>query len=398
MGKVVGFYKIEDNLGEVIGTIFESYSSLLPESKGASIFLKPNCNSDMIGLTGNTTDLRIIVGVVTHLQQLGYSNLIIGDGPSSGFVNAGIDVLERLRIRELGRKLGVRVVDLNFAPYQEVDFGSIRVKLARVCFEADLFINLPKIKTHGEAGLSCCMKNLIGCVVGVSEKQKIHQDLGNNIIKLNKYLIPHLQIVDGLYAMEGNGPSDGRPRKLNVIFAGTGAQFLDKVIAAKVGFSPAEIVYLRGVVSREVEQTAAAIAWNVKLVKPSPPLLQRIVNYPQYRQFFAKLRYFPVLRRILSSPMLSGFLKVIGLRQDLFDRREAHLRRVVKGNTRASARAICPMGIDPFKREDSDRCISCLYCYFISCEGGIGVRGDSGYLRYQIKKYRPLILQLRDSS
>ena len=51
--------------------IFKNAS--LPKSRNALIFIKPNFNSDMIGLTGNTTDLRIIVSLIKSLKKRGYN-------------------------------------------------------------------------------------------------------------------------------------------------------------------------------------------------------------------------------------------------------------------------------------------------------------------------------------
>lgn len=63
----------------------ERYSDLFPSSKEAKILLKPNLNSYMNALTGNTTDLRILAALIEYLKDKGYHNIIIGEGTSSGF-------------------------------------------------------------------------------------------------------------------------------------------------------------------------------------------------------------------------------------------------------------------------------------------------------------------------
>ncbi|MFN7965640.1 MAG: DUF362 domain-containing protein [Acidobacteriota bacterium] len=40
--------------------------------------------------------------------------------------------------------------------------GSHSYLISRTALEADLFINVPKLKTHHKAGFTCCMKNLVG--------------------------------------------------------------------------------------------------------------------------------------------------------------------------------------------------------------------------------------------
>jgi len=105
------------------------------------ILIKPNCNSDMIALTGNTTDLRIIVSIIRRLKDLGYENIIIGDGTSSGFVNSHIDVLSRLGIKRLSEIFKIKYIDFNEAEFTDVPFLDTSIRIAKVCLEADFFVN-----------------------------------------------------------------------------------------------------------------------------------------------------------------------------------------------------------------------------------------------------------------
>jgi uncharacterized protein (DUF362 family) len=113
-------------------------------------------------------------------------------------------------VRALCAHYGVECIDLNHAPAAEVRLATGSASVARLCLESDLFINLPKLKTHAEAGMSLAAKSLIGCVAG-TEKRKVHADLPANIVALNEAIHPHLIIADALIAMEGNGPGDGVP-------------------------------------------------------------------------------------------------------------------------------------------------------------------------------------------
>ncbi|MBK7626716.1 MAG: DUF362 domain-containing protein [Bacteroidales bacterium] len=35
-------------------------------------------------------------------------------------------------------------------------------RVSRTVVECDVFINLPKLKTHKKSGITCCLKNLVG--------------------------------------------------------------------------------------------------------------------------------------------------------------------------------------------------------------------------------------------
>jgi uncharacterized protein (DUF362 family) len=99
--------------------------------------------------------------------------------------------------------------------------------IARECIEAAMLINMPKVKTHFENGMSVCLKNLMGCLVGQENKKKVHQDLAKNILNINRSLKPHLHIVDGLISMEGLGPTRGTPVNTGFIMVGTDPYLID---------------------------------------------------------------------------------------------------------------------------------------------------------------------------
>jgi len=81
---------------EKISYTLKEYAHLFPESRDARILLKPNLNSNMNALTGNTTDLRLLVAVIDFLKKNGYRNLIVGDGTSSGFYRNKICIFPRI--------------------------------------------------------------------------------------------------------------------------------------------------------------------------------------------------------------------------------------------------------------------------------------------------------------
>ncbi|MCK5687566.1 DUF362 domain-containing protein, partial [bacterium] len=202
------FREIREKLAEAL----ENYRDLLPQAKDALILLKPNLNSNMSALTGNTTDLRILSAVILFLKDEGYTNIVIGEGTNSGFYRNRISVISRLGVDRLARYFGITVKDLNYSDLHEIDLDQgIKAHVAKEVMDAEMLINLPKLKTHFENGMTVCLKNLMGCLVGQKNKKKIHDNLPENILRLNDAIKPHLHIVDALIAMEGLGPSKGIP-------------------------------------------------------------------------------------------------------------------------------------------------------------------------------------------
>lgn len=394
---VINRCRTTSEIRRVVWEILRKNSDLFPKSKSSLILLKPNLNSDMCALTGNTTDLRILSAILAFLDDKGYTNVIIGDGTSTGFINVGINVISRLKIDSMVEKFGFRTLDLNKAPSVKVKLdGRTEIRIARICFECDLFINLPKLKTHAEAGISICLKNLIGCVVGL-DKQKLHYSLFENITRLNEVLHPDLCIVDGVIAMEGTGPSRGNPVKLGLIVSGRNPVFIDHICMKLMGFDLAEVPYLKMLKHKksvgDIQNAIDTISFDGLFRRFESPKfsLASIVNAPKYRSFFVRLRYQRGLSNLYSSRVASNLLYMLKARQDMFIKKNSTIKIYYEKKRCINCRLCldyCPMNIEKYNEiGDNERCIDCLYCFFVCPKDAIILKGDLGYLKHQIEKY-----------
>jgi len=118
-----------------------------------------------------------------------------------------------------------------------------RVDLVREAVEADVLINLPRIKTHGLAGLTVAVKNLFGLVPGMAKigyhgRLQDPDAFARGLLDVARAAGADLHIVDGVVGMEGNGPSAGDPRKVGALLAGRDALAVDVAAAALVGLDP----------------------------------------------------------------------------------------------------------------------------------------------------------------
>ncbi len=393
-----GVREIRDKLNSEL----DKYSDLFPASKEAKILLKPNLNSYMNALTGNTTDLRILVALIEYLKNKGYRNIIIGEGTSSGFYREKINIFSRLYIDRVAKFYGVKIIDLNYSPSDEIEFEyGMKAKVARICREADFFINLPKLKTHFEVQMSVCLKNMMGTLVGLANKQKAHRCLFKNILNINKHVKPHLHIVDGLIAMEGNGPSSGTPLNLGVILIGTDPYLVDLACARIAGFDYLDIPYLRialdtGIIDDSyIKFIDSFVAASVirKLQKPNVNWLVKFINNPNWQHYFVKIRLAPGFNRLFSTKLIGKLLNITGLRQDVFIKEDAGYNKIFfideECSNCAKCADYCPMGLllPQELKENNGRCIGCLYCFLVCPKRAIKVEGELGYLSEQIKRY-----------
>ncbi len=205
--------------------------------RGDRVLLKPNMLAPKPPEAAVTTH-PVLVRVVAELVMAAGGEVLIGDSPGLGGFRR---VAERSGIRRAAEECGARLVP--FDDIVEVQGTGVfrRIAVARAYWEVDKIINLPKLKTHEMMTMTCAVKNLFGAVVG-SEKPAWHLKAGTSReqfarLLLEIYLLkkPVLNIVDAVWAMEGNGPGNGDPLPVGAILAGVNPVAVDTVAARLAG-------------------------------------------------------------------------------------------------------------------------------------------------------------------
>ena len=118
--------------------------------------------------------------------------------------------------------------------------------LAKPLFDADLVINVPKLKTHSAATYTGAWKNLFGCVPGL-KKAEYHRiapsthEFGRIIADINACVRPALSIMDGIIAMQGKGPTAGTPYPAGKILFSADPLALDAIAASMLGIRLEEL-------------------------------------------------------------------------------------------------------------------------------------------------------------
>jgi uncharacterized protein (DUF362 family)/ferredoxin-like protein FixX len=213
--------------------------------RGERVLLKPNMLAPKPPEAAVTTH-PALVRVVAELAMAAGCEVMIGDSPGLGGFRR---VAERSGIWRAAEECGATLVP--FDDTVEVrGTGMFRsIDVARAYWEADKIINLPKLKTHEMMTMTCAVKNLFGAVVG-AEKPAWHLKAGTSReffarLLLEIYLLkkPVLNIVDAIWAMEGNGPGSGDPLHMGVLLAGDCAVAVDMVAAQLAGI-PADLLHM----------------------------------------------------------------------------------------------------------------------------------------------------------
>jgi uncharacterized protein (DUF362 family) len=218
--------------------------------RGASVLLKPNLVEFEEGAPINT-DPRLVAATVLALRALGAAAVTVGEGP--GHRRDTEYVLVRSGFDEALRSVGAPFVDLNTDAVIERRLRSRfttleRLWLPRTVVEADVVVSMPKMKTHHWAGATLSLKNCFGCVPGRVygwPKNVLHfAGLEQAIVDVAAAVRPDLAIVDGIVAMQGNGPITGTEVGAGVLVFGDDPVATDTIAATLMGIDPQRIGYL----------------------------------------------------------------------------------------------------------------------------------------------------------
>lgn len=393
-------YSVKE-IKENVSSSLEKYRDILPASCSANIFIKPNLNANMNALTGNTTDLRLLAAVIEYLKEKGYSNISVGEGTNSGYYRSGISVISRLKIDEITKYYGVKVVDLNYSEPVFIDFeDGVRAGVAKEVIETDFLINMPKIKTHFEAGMSVCMKNLMGCLVGQENKKKTHKNLAVNILNINKRLKPDLHIVDGLIAMEGLGPTRGYPKRSGMIIIGNDPYIIDLLCARLAKFDYRLVTTLKaaedkGIITGQHHEYVQGLAVNdliSEFEKPKANMFASFIHSPKRQKYFLAVRNTKFFTYLASTAFFGKLLFLSGLRQDNFIEEEMQFEGLNFNTSKCASgcfrcRDYCPIELDLPEKYDDKKCIECLYCFLVCPSNAIEFKGTLGFMAEQLKQY-----------
>ena len=224
--------------------------SLFPlEIKGRKVMIKPNAMNDSHPDQGAVTHPSILGAVLDILEDSGAGEIIVGDNPGAMESGANEETFHRNGLMEASRgyyeNIGSDAV--------EIDISSryfSRVSLSRRVMEADIFISIPKFKTHGLTVISGAIKNSYGILPG-AQKVKGHSIAGNPlrfhelIVDIFGLRIPDLFIVDGIVGMEGNGPVSNELRHMGQILAADNAVALDATIARIMSLNPDNLRFIQ---------------------------------------------------------------------------------------------------------------------------------------------------------
>lgn len=246
--------------GEVLGLVGGIGRYVKP---GQSVVIKPNLFAPYPPPV--SVDRRVIAAIVSLCKEAEASKVTVVEGVSvgslmkrvnleksgpSGTMARGMktsDVMKLLGVTRAVREAGGEVLGVEDGPRVRTEVAGGRVLSAidypASVLEADVFINLPALKTHTMTMVTLGIKNLQGLLNEADRYFGHRDDLDQHMVDIMKVRKPDLTIIDGLIGMEGMGAGEGGgPVPLGVMIAGADPVATDAIASMVMGIETPTVV------------------------------------------------------------------------------------------------------------------------------------------------------------
>ena len=227
--------------------VFEIMDALGGEQikKNSCVVIKPNLLAPAPPDKAIVTHPLVIRAAAEYVLEKGAKPQISDSSAMGSFQK----VLKESGIIEALKGLDVEYKE--FKTSVKVDIGEPfgKIDIAEDAINADILINLPKLKTHTQMLLTLGVKNLFGCIVGM-RKPEWHFRTGVDrkmfaklLVTIYKAVSPAMTIIDAILAMEGQGPGRrGTPKHLGVLMGSRDGIALDIAACKMLGIQPDKLL------------------------------------------------------------------------------------------------------------------------------------------------------------
>ena len=223
---------------------------------GMTVGIKVNLIAPMKPETAATVHPAVVCALTRMIRERG-AGVVIGDSPGGLYTAPYLKMVYDVSGMRAAEAFGARLnddfsqADVHFPEAAQARQFPCTAWLEKV----DAIIDVCKLKTHGMMGLTCAVKNFFGAIPG-TKKPEFHyrfprsEDFADMLVDLYEYFKPRLCICDAVIGMEGNGPTQGAPRKIGCLLAGRNGHCLDAVAAGLIGLKIQDVPTLQAAARR----------------------------------------------------------------------------------------------------------------------------------------------------
>lgn len=242
-----------DSYHESIAVALDGIDAGATLAQQAAILLKPN----LINASPHpvTTPAACCEAVIEYIRSCSDASIVIAEGCGDAHLETD-EVFDLLEYRDLARRHGIGLVDLNAAPLRKLKNNNCsffsEIYLPEIAY-THFIISIPVLKAHSMAQITGTLKNMVGLAppqyygdrFGGWKKSIFHNNMQQAIIDLNRYRSPDLSVMDasvGLADFHLGGRHCNPP--VNKIIAGFNPLQVDRQAAALLGLDWRQIQHL----------------------------------------------------------------------------------------------------------------------------------------------------------
>jgi uncharacterized protein (DUF362 family)/Pyruvate/2-oxoacid:ferredoxin oxidoreductase delta subunit len=235
-----------ENCRAAVDRAFELFPQEITSKK---VLIKPNVLRLSTAEEHIVTHPALLRAVVDKVEEMSPAEIVVGDNPGmfnygdneKSFEKTGLMAAAKGYYKNLGDTSQPLAFNPDFMP---------EVGVSKDILDADIFISLPKFKTHGLTVMTGAIKNSYGILPG-AQKARLHRNAGTPerfhevIVDVFNLRVPDLFIMDAVVGMEGNGPASPDLREIGLILAADNGVAMDSVVARMMGIDPGRLLFLQ---------------------------------------------------------------------------------------------------------------------------------------------------------
>ena len=217
------------------------------------VLIKVNFITTMTWDTGATTDPIVVEAIIQRLKKLPLEVIVVESDASMTNADRAFEAtgmanmceqngVQHLNLRHVKDKIKIAIPDGDSLK---------EITVPRLAKESAI-ISAAKMKTHISTKVTLGMKNMFGMLPDKFKIKYHARGINKVVVDINSVLPPTLTVIDGFVAMEGRGPTDGVPVKMDLIIAGKDPVATDATASRVMGLDPHEISHIRNAHQRGI--------------------------------------------------------------------------------------------------------------------------------------------------
>jgi uncharacterized protein (DUF362 family) len=220
------------------------YKSAFADCK--KILIKVNFITDKTWDSGATTDPIVVEAIIKKLKEQPVEVIVV---ESDATITNADKAFEKTGMKEVCQRNGVEFFNLRYVKDRVTipipDGETLKsITVPRIVTESAI-VSAAKLKTHSSTSVTLGMKNLFGLLPDKFKAKYHAKGISRVIVDINTLIKPALTVIDGFVGMEGNGPVDGTPVKMDTIIAGKNVVAVDSTGCRVMGIDPRSISHIR---------------------------------------------------------------------------------------------------------------------------------------------------------